>query len=384
MKVVVDRNLDLSAVRFPSQWVIVEIDGRSIGPADVVDADALLVRSVTKIDEKLLHGSAVGFIGTATSGLDHIDQDYLDNHGITLVGAPGSNANAVTDYVFSALAYSVLHVDPEITRKTIGVIGAGNVGGLLVRKLQQLGLDVLIYDPPLMQDLTEKGGTLPGHLNFSSLEDICKAHIVSLHVPLIKDGEFPTQRMIDENFLSAMHKDAMLINTCRGEVVDEPALLRHLEGNEEFVLISDVWWNEPRVNPELVYRSHVATPHIAGYSALAKLTAANQVANALLQNGIDESEKRSGLIDEDELSAVGTKIELNNRDAWRIVEENFSLLELTRKFRQSSESSDGQQAFDLMRRDLASRKEFRELPLTGMANDSITKLLQTIGFNIID
>ncbi len=382
MKVVVDSNLDLSSIRFPSQWVIVEKDGRGIGPVDVADADALLVRSVTRVDEKLLHGSPVSFIGTATSGLDHIDQNYLDENGITLVGAPGSNANAVTDYVFAALAFSALHLNAEISGKSIGIVGAGNVGGLLAGKLQHLGFDVLIYDPPLLQELSAKEASVPDHLNFSSLEDVARADIVSLHVPLIYEGAFPTRNMIDDDFLTAMKKNAMLINTCRGEVIDEPALLNHLDSNEEFVLISDVWWNEPKVNPELVSRSQVATPHIAGYSALAKLTAANRVASALLQNRVGGAENRSDPIGKEECSAVKTRIDLNNIDAWRVVEGNFSLLELTKKFRQSFVAGNERQAFDLMRSELASRKEFRESKLSSMANDSARELLQVVGFEV--
>lgn len=381
MKVVVDKNLDLSAVRFPQDWELNSIDGREITATDVKDADALIVRSITPVDQQLLDGSKVKFVGSATSGLDHVDQRYLNQEGIQLADAAGSNANAVCDYVCAALAYLVVHQGFELDGKTIGVVGAGNVGARLLARLSRLALNVLVCDPFIERGQNDGSQPYAGRLSFCTLEDVAKADLISLHVPLTDHAEHPTRSMIGSEFLESMPESSVLINTCRGEVVDETVLLNHIKSNEGFISIQDVWCNEPMVNPELIASCNLATPHIAGYSAIAKSTAASSVANALLRaRGVEsDSEPLPESIDFASISAEN--INLNNAEAWQLVADSFPLLDLSRRFRRNFVAGSEKETFDTMRKELAHRKEFGEMELTPAVDKSTSRLLRALGFS---
>jgi erythronate-4-phosphate dehydrogenase len=268
VRIVADENIPLIDQFFGEFGDITRVTGRTMTAADVADADILLVRSVTQVNEALLAGSKVKFVGTATIGEDHIDREYLKSRGVGFASAPGCNAQAVVDYVMSALSVLVDTRGIDFSDLTVGIVGVGNVGLLLRRRLEEMGLSVLAVDP--FRDEEDVG-------ELSSLEQVLQADVVTLHTPLEKEGQHPTWHLINETTLNQMKDDACLINASRGAVVDNKALLEHLRTHEDFCAILDVWENEPELDRELLNHCALGTPHIAGYSLDGKMRGTEQV-----------------------------------------------------------------------------------------------------------
>lgn len=236
-------------------------------------ADALLVRSVSRVDAALLSGTPVRFVGTATTGVDHIDQAYLARHGIGFSAAPGSNAESVVEYVLATLAFAAGRMRRRMEDLTVGIIGCGRIGGGLGRRLESGGVTVLRNDPPRAR---REGGA------FLALDDILGAcDLITVHTPLVRDGEDPTYHLIGTDQLAMMRPGAWLVNTSRGAVVDNRALLSALERGHPLHVALDVWENEPAISLNLLRRVDLATPHIAGYSLDAKLNGGAMVLEAL-------------------------------------------------------------------------------------------------------
>ena len=249
---------------------LVPISGAQISAADVKDADALIVRTRTRCNEALLHGSKVRFVATATIGFDHIDADYLERAGITWMSCPGCNAGSVAQYVESSLLLLQQEKGLMLADATIGIVGCGHVGSKVKEVAGRLGMHVLICDPPL------------GNSDFVSLTEIERqADVITFHVPLTKEGEYATWHMADEAFFHRLSHVPYIINTSRGGVVDNHALLSALHDGRVRDAVIDVWEGEPDVNPELLQRVFIGTPHIAGYSADGKVNADNMVIDAL-------------------------------------------------------------------------------------------------------
>ena len=243
--------------------------------ADVRDADALLVRSITRVDEALLADSRVKFVGSATIGTDHVDLDWLHSRGITFANAPGCNATSAAEYVMSALLTLHQQESLQLPAKTIGIIGCGNVGSRVMARMQAIGLRVLVCDPPRAER--------EGPSGFVSMQEVAAADIVSVHVPLVKQGKHATRDLINAQFIDAMPTESVFINTSRGDVVDEAALKQKLAQHASFRAILDVWNHEPLIDAELATLVDIATPHIAGYSLDGKLRATKMLHDALSQ-----------------------------------------------------------------------------------------------------
>ncbi|MCT7359584.1 4-phosphoerythronate dehydrogenase PdxB [Thalassolituus pacificus] len=274
MHIVADENIPLLNEFFADFGDITLVEGRSMTAADLAGADILLVRSVTRVDAQLLAGSQVKFVGTATIGTDHIDRAYLEEAGIGFKSAPGCNAQAVVDYVLSALSVLVDERGIGFTDVTVGIVGVGSVGWLLRRRLEEMGVTVLATDP--FKNPDEVGELV-------SLDEVLGADVVTLHTPLTRDGEHPTWHLIDEQRLAQMKPDASLINAGRGAVVDNAALLAHMQKNRDFEAILDVWENEPELDLQLMQRCLLATPHIAGYSLDGKMRGTEYVYQGLCE-----------------------------------------------------------------------------------------------------
>ena len=258
MKILADKTIPFIESFFNDLGDIELIDSIEFTPNRVSDADVLLVRSITRVDEGLLCGSNVKFIATPTSGHDHIDTEYLDEKQVHFAHAPGCNARSVAEYVISSLCVISELKDIKLQGKTAGIIGYGHVGTIVAAMMSILGIECLIYDPPL-----QKSGA---HIRFSTFEDIQSADIITLHVPLVCNGDYPTRYMIDESFLEKLSSDLILINTSRGRVIDEHSLINFVSRNPESTLILDVWENEPDINLSMLAKTVISTPHIAGYS----------------------------------------------------------------------------------------------------------------------
>ncbi|OGT84589.1 MAG: hypothetical protein A3H91_13010 [Gammaproteobacteria bacterium RIFCSPLOWO2_02_FULL_61_13] len=273
MKIVADSAIPFLQHFFSPLGDIAAVDGRDIGPAQVRDADALLVRTVTRVNEALLTGSRVRFVGSPTSGTDHLDIAWLDRAGIGWAAAPGCNARSVAEYVLSALLVLTESAGRELDCMRAGIIGCGHVGSEVARMLRGVGVECVLHDPPLQ--------ATTGGAEYQPLSAVLNADIVSLHVPLTRSGPFATAGLVDAAFLDALKPEAILVNTARGEVVDETALLGALRTRPGLRAIIDVWTNEPGVNTELLQEADIATPHIAGYSTDGRLRATAVIADAL-------------------------------------------------------------------------------------------------------
>jgi erythronate-4-phosphate dehydrogenase len=254
------------------------ISGREISADDVRSADVLVVRSVTRVDEALLRGSSVRYVATATSGVDHVDVEYLASRGIGFSSAAGANAESVVEYVFAAFFALLADEGSTPGHKTIGVVGHGHVGSLLARRLKVAGVHVIVNDPPLQEKI---GDFAPG-FEVVELESLVgRSDVVTLHVPLEHGGRHPTHHLLDDRMLASMRPGSWLFNTSRGGVVSESALRAHIARPESGPVVLDVWATEPEPDPVLLESARLGTPHIAGYGWDAKLEATRRVSHAI-------------------------------------------------------------------------------------------------------
>lgn len=276
MKFVADVDIPfLKGVLEPYAEVVYK-KGMEICREDILDADALLIRTRTRCDASLLEGTKVSLITTATIGMDHIDLDYCRLHGIEVANASGCNAGGVMQYVFSALYGVAARKGIKIDGATIGIIGVGNVGKKVEYLAEYLGFNILRCDPPRAQKEGSDG--------FCSLEHLlAESDVVTLHVPL----DDSTRGMANADFFTLMKPGSIFINASRGEVVDEKALI---EASPKFgAIVIDTWNNEPDVDENLIDIVDIATPHIAGYSFQGKLNGTALAVRAVAGHfGIDD------------------------------------------------------------------------------------------------
>ena len=253
IKIVADSAVPFLEGVFEPYAEVIYMGGSDIGPDDVRDADALIIRTRTKCDAALLDGSRVKFIATATIGTDHIDFPYCDAHGITVRNAPGCNAGGVMEYVFSALYGLASRKAISLEGDTIGIIGVGHVGSLIERMGLSLGFKILKCDPPRAE--------AEGPFGFCDLDYLLQnSQIVTMHTPLNET----TRGMADRHFFSMMRPGAFFINASRGEVVCDEALKEAIPKLGPVII--DTWNHEPDIDLELMDMVAIATPHIAGYS----------------------------------------------------------------------------------------------------------------------
>ncbi|MGS0541299.1 4-phosphoerythronate dehydrogenase PdxB [Pseudomonas sp. Y5-11] len=272
MLIVADENIPLLDAFFAGFGEIRRVPGRAIDRATVEQADVLLVRSVTNVNRALLEGSKVRFVGTCTIGTDHLDLDYFTEAGITWSSAPGCNARGVVDYVLGSLMTLAEIEGVDLPQRTYGVIGAGEVGGRLIKVLKGLGWNVKVCDPPRQ---AVEGG------DYVSLEQIIEqCDVISLHTPLTRTGAGATWHLFDEPRLQQLKPGTWLINAARGPVVDNAALRNVLLAREDLQAVLDVWEAEPEVDVDLAELCVLATPHIAGYSLDGKQRGTAQIYQA--------------------------------------------------------------------------------------------------------
>ena len=261
-KVVIDSAIWVTPSLSALPIELVSIRGTQIAPADLKDANALLTRTVTRVDANLLQDSQISFVGTASAGTDHIDLRYLSQRGIKLANAAGCNAGAVADYVLDAI-YQCHRLESLINGATVGLVGYGAVGRHLTERLSELGGKVKVCDPFISS--TEAGMTL------YALPEVLGCSIVSLHAALHNDQPHASAQMIDNTAVGYISPDALFINAGRGGLVTEKAL--YSLADRGVTLVLDTWPDEPSVSRELLSRAAFATPHIAGYTRTAKSNA---------------------------------------------------------------------------------------------------------------
>jgi len=275
LQVVADDMIPGLEVLLGDKVCLKRVAGRAISASDVKDADALLVRSVTRVDGKLLHGSRIQFVGTATIGIDHVDHKWLSEQGIGFASAAGCNAAAVAQYVLSAIAHWCLIRGRNLESIRVGIVGAGHVGSYLARYLDALNVGYRLCDPPLVE--------MGDRRTLVSLDKIFDCDVVTLHVPLSKDGKHPTYQMIGAEQLSRLCAGQLLINSARGDVMAYAALHEYLLTDKRADLVLDVYPQEPDIDPQLAERVLLATPHIAGHTLEGKLRGSLMIARSLAQ-----------------------------------------------------------------------------------------------------
>lgn len=257
INIVAGENIPYIKEAFEGLGNLTILPGRSITSVDLKDTNILLIRSITQVNEGLLKGTPVEFVGSASAGTDHMDTAYLEARNIGFASAAGSNANSVAEYIMAALLLLGKQQGFSLLGKTIGIIGVGNIGKLVKQKAEALGMSPILNDPLLEET---------GQINHRSLEETLSSDVVTLHTPLTTAGPYPTYHMLNEQTFKWLKPSAVFINAARGEVVDTKALLKAITFKKIGPTIIDVWEHEPEINWDFFQAATLGTPHIAGHS----------------------------------------------------------------------------------------------------------------------
>lgn len=363
MKAIADENLAALGETFGRHMTVAPRDGRRLLRSDLVDTDVLLVRSVTRVDESLLAGTPVRFVGTATIGTDHLDTDWLDSAGIHWASAPGCNADAAAQYTLGMIALACTRLGRSLEGAEVGIIGRGNVGSRLVTLLEAMGADVVACDPPL--EARGVNGLVPLHVALDR-------DVVSLHVPLTTEGDYPTHHLLNTDTLGAMRQGALLVNAARGGIIDGAALRQALaSGDVEAAL--DTWPEEPQIDAALMSAVRVATPHVAGYSGAGKIRGTEMIYRAWCRFAGQPPWRGPQTAPTHQLSLPGTSPD-PVLDAILAVTR---VIEDDRQLRERAPVSGT--AFDALRRHYRFRREFADIRFQGLPAD-VAERLGALGF----
>ena len=383
MKIVVDENVPFAKEAFSSLGEVTLVPGRAIGPKDLQDATVLVVRSITKIDAPLLKNSTIRFVGTATTGIDHIDQDYLSANDIGFASASGSNANSVAEYVLTALLVVAQQHGIQLEGKSLGIVGVGRIGSLVEKKAKVLGMEVILNDPPLAR--------VTGHPRYRPLKDTFDADFITLHLPLTMVGLDKSYHLFDESMISKLSPSTTLVNTARGEVVDNRALLTAVATHKLNSSVLDVWEGEPIINWDLVKEVILGTPHIAGYSFDGKVLGTFMVYQAACHYfGIDLSwDPQRELALAEPAKVVKVVIDAGGKNIQNVVRDIATRLhdlpEDSRRMKELLTLSPERRTseFDRLRREYPQRREFPGMDLQLInASEALKYTLTELGFRI--
>ena len=376
MKILVDKNLPLVKELFSPFGDLILVPGRDIKNENLVGVDALVVRSTTKVTKNLLTNTSVKFVGTATSGIDHISIDDLAERGIYFADAKGSNANAVSDYCLSAVANIFGDKISAGHKLKFGIIGNGSIGSKLSGKIKELKWETLICDPPQKDKDTE----FLESVSYQPLQHLSSCDVISIHVPLTTSGKYPTKNLIDKTFLASLSDNTVLINTSRGGIVDEESLLESLNKNTQLMSVIDVWSGEPLCNRQLVEKSYIATPHIAGYSEKAKKTASIKIFKEFCYCfDIDYNRVTSPYLHMEDIIVEGNLTRFSEA-----INQVLPIMEFSSEFKnlvRNSEEKNRAANFDALRLKLSGRGEFCERIAPKKLGQEESEFLIAAGFN---
>jgi erythronate-4-phosphate dehydrogenase len=380
MKIVADANIPFVRECFSSIGDVELLGGREITSDAVVEADVLLVRSITPVNARLLAESRVKFVATATIGFDHIDTDYLRRNGIGFASAPGSNANSAAEYVIAAMLEIAQKYRITLESSSIGIIGVGNVGGRLAGKCQALGMEIRLNDPPLQRR--------SGDPNFLPLEELYDCDFLTLHTPLTLEGRDKTYHLADENFFKSLRRKSVFINASRGGVVDSNALIAAINADALLGVVLDVWENEPNIDTELLKMVDIGTPHIAGYSLDGKIAGMLMVYRAACEYfGIKAKHSIEDFLPEPKVRRLKLDINPENRQETLLtaVQAIYDIRKDDVRLRgiRSSRTGEAGEFFDNLRKEYAVRREFQNTKLTlEPPSESLARKLAGIGFKV--
>ncbi|MCK5528286.1 MAG: 4-phosphoerythronate dehydrogenase [Kiritimatiellae bacterium] len=381
MKIICSTNMPLVKEAFSTIGEATILEGRTITADDLKDADIFATRSTTKVNEALLAGSKVKFVGTATIGIDHMDTDYMESNNIKWCFSPGCNANSVSEYLVAGLLHLARKHSFTLEGKTIGVIGIGNVGKRVVKKAEALGMRVLQNDPP--RERAENSS------QFVSLEKIVQeSDIITVHVPLTKDGIDATYHLADSKFFAKCKQDLIFIDAARGPVVDTPALISAIDGGKVSYCIMDTWEGEPDLIQELLDKVDIGTPHIAGHSYEGKVQGTIMVFEqaceffGITSDWDPEPFMPEAIVPEISIDAKGRQDEEVLQEIiskiYDIKVDDSDLREISSKI-----GDDRKAHFDKLRKSYPMRREFRFTTITGKnMSQTLKDKISKLGFKI--
>jgi len=377
---VADENMPLAREAFSTLGEVRLVPGRQITPGTLADCDILAVRSVTRVDESLLAGSPVRFVGTATIGTDHVDTNYLERAGIGFSAAPGCNATSVAEYVVAALFVLAERKNFRLRDKSLGIIGVGNVGSRVESRAKALGMKVVLNDPPLRE--------ATGDPKYRDLDEALGSDIVTLHVPLEKGTAYPTYHMVDSRFIERLKPGAILINTSRGAVADSKALAAGMDSGRIGAAVLDVWEGEPDIPLELLEKTGIATPHIAGYSYDGKVRGTQMIYEAACRYFAREPEwdpERFLPAPDRERLKLDGELSLAEEFLHKAVALSYDIMADDRALRKIAEIAAEQRGayFDSLRRQYPVRREWasRVLELSGELS-GLKPVFEGLGFRV--
>lgn len=377
MKILIDGNIPGGTEVFSRYGAVQAYSGRTLGGDLIKNTDALIVRSTLKVNEQLLSGSFVKFVGTATIGTDHIDQAFLGRNNITFAHAPGCNAPSVGQYWAAALLNLQQKYQLVPKKLTLGIIGYGNTGKQVEKKALALGMRVLKNDPPLQDADKHRDDLVP----VSGIQK--EADIISFHVPLTKSGPHPTLEMVNTSFLQTFSKPLIFFNCSRGGVISKSAVMQARQQNLITSLVLDVFPDEPVIDPELVSICDIATPHIAGYSQQGKYNGTLAVLKAFctcfkldLPESFNAPVPKEGFINYRPMS--------DDDFILHCVHRSYPIMQDDANLRKSLKSKDPGSAFDALRKNYAPRHEFPLYTVTDIPadKDDLRNRLGKLGFNV--
>jgi erythronate-4-phosphate dehydrogenase len=375
MKCICANSVSYGVEAFSGLGEVLELAESEFSPEKIKGADAVITRSKTRLNRELFRGSGVKFAGTCTAGIDHADPGALAELGIHFASAPGCNAHAVSEYVLAALLEASDQVGFRFKGKTLGIIGHGQVGTRVDRKARNLGFRVLRNDPPKQA----AGGVGP----FVELETLLReSDVLSLHVPLVEDGPFPTRGLLGETELSMLKPGVMLLNASRGEAIDTTSLIKAKRTGRIAWLVLDVWDPEPLIPPELLRAADLATPHIAGHSLEGKVNGTRQIREQLcevLKLDVPAWDPEP-LMPAPEIPEVNLSDEGSLEERLRIcVKACYDIRLDDRCLR--AETEDIGPLFTRLRRTYRDRREFTATRITGLRPDE-KKMYRELGFKV--
>lgn len=383
MKILCCANMPMAMEAFSTLGETVLKDGRTITAEDVRNADILAIRSTTRVDEALLGGSRVQFVGTATIGTDHMDLHYLDSHGIKWCSAAGCNANSVSEFFTAAILELACRHGLKLEGMTLGVVGVGNVGRLVAAKGEALGMKVLLNDPPRQE--AAAGATAEGSCIFHPLDTLAEqADILTFHVPMTREGPYPTWHMAGSRLLDSLKRGCILINAARGSVIDSQAFKSAVLSGKVAHSVIDTWEAEPGIREDILDIVDIASPHIAGHSYEGKVMGTVLVyRKACRFLGIEPAWDHEALMPAPVVPEINTDcLGLSHEEALRrIVSSVYDICEDDRNLR----AGKGNMAahFDALRKNYRMRREFRFTGVSAAnAEDSLVQKIRNLGFRI--
>lgn len=379
MHIVADENIPLLQAFFADQGRLTTLPGRSIRREHLLDADALLVRSVTRVDPALLEGTPVQFVGTCTIGTDHLDLPGLATAGITVASAPGCNARGVVEYVLSCLLTLSERTGLPWRERRVGIVGVGEVGSRLAATLGALGVECVLCDPPR---------AARGEAGFVELDALlAQVDVVSCHVPLTRNGPDATWHLLDAPRLMALQHGTWLINSSRGPVIDNHALSVLLAERPDVQVALDVWELEPQVDTALLKLCALGTPHIAGYSLDGKLRGTEQIYQAWCRHRGEQPRLTLPAL-APEAGCAQLQFSAETPAQWMLekaLRQVYDVRDDDARFRAMMMPLAGQStgaAFDALRKDYPLRRECPQVRILHADGEGQAALMAAAGFNV--